>query len=229
MVCFKENEEISIGGSAKNNMAEYPESTIFDSKRLIGLKFKNPSVQKDIKNWPFKVIEDEKTKKPKYKQKIKNEEKEYFPEDIASIILDYIKNYAEISIEGKPIKNAIITVPANFENSQRLMTIEAAKKIGLNIIKVINEPTAAAIAYGDIIQSNKERNVLIFDLGGGTFDVTILKITGNEYKVLASLGEDHLGGEDFNQRIINYIFSSIKINDKFKRITFSNKNDKKSR
>ena len=227
MVCFKKNGELLVGSSAKNNMAEYPASTIFDSKRLIGLKFKNPSVQNDIKNWPFKVIEDEKTKKPKYIIKVGDKEKEYFPDDIAAIILDYIKKYAEKSIEGKPIKNAIITVPANFENSQRLMTIEAAKKIGLNIINVINEPTAAAIAYGDIIQSNKERNVLIFDLGGGTFDVSILKIKGNEYKVLASLGEDHLGGEDFNQRIINHIFSSIKVNDKFKNINFSNKNDKK--
>ena len=128
MVCFKENEEILIGGSAKNNMAEYPESTIFDSKRLIGLKFKNPAVQNDIKNWPFKVIEDEKTKKPKYIIEVGGEKKEYFPEDIASKILDYIKKYAETSIEGKPIKNAIITVPANFENYQRLMTIEEAKK-----------------------------------------------------------------------------------------------------
>ena len=128
MVCFKENREILVGSSAKNNMAEYPESTIFDSKRLIGLKFKNPAVQNDIKNWPFKVIEDVKTGKPKYKQKIKNEEKEYFPEDIASIILGYIKKYAEISIEGKPIKNAIITVPVNFKNNQRLMIIEATKK-----------------------------------------------------------------------------------------------------
>ena len=159
MVCFKENGEILVGNSAKSNMIEYPESTIFDSKRLIGLKFKNKAVQKDIKNWPFKVIEDKKTGKPQYDIKIGNEEKKFFPEEIASNILDYIKKYAEKSNDDKPIKKAIITVPANFENNQRLMTIEAAKKIGLNIINVLNEPTAAAIVYGDIIQSNKERNV----------------------------------------------------------------------
>jgi molecular chaperone DnaK (HSP70) len=210
MVCFKKNGELLVGSSAKNNMAEYPESTIFDSKRLIGLQYDNPDVQKDIKNWPFKVIKDEKKGKPKYIIKIGNEEKEYFPEDIASIILDYLKKYAETSEGGKQIKKAIITVPANFNNNQRLMTIEAAKKIGLDVIKVINEPTAAAIAYGDKIKSDKERKVLIFDLGGGTFDVTILKIKGNEYSVLTSLGEEHLGGEDFNQRIINHIFNMIK-------------------
>ena len=227
MVCFKSNSECLIGNTAKNNMIQYSQSTIFDSKRLIGLKYDNPDVQKDIKNWPFKVIKDEKTGKPKYIIKIGNEEKEYFPEDIASIILDYLKKYAETSEEGKKIKKAIITVPANFNNNQRLMTIEAAKKIGLDVIKVINEPTAAAIAYGDKIKSDKERKVLIFDLGGGTFDVTILKIKGNEYSVLTSLGEDHLGGEDFNQRIIDHIFSMIKINDKFKNINFSNKKDEK--
>ena len=227
MVCFKSNSECLIGNTAKNNMLQYSQSTIFDSKRLIGLKYDNPDVQKDIKNWPFKVIKDEKTGKPKYIIKIGNEEKEYFPEDIASIILGNLKKYAETSEGGKQIKKAIITVPANFNNSQRSMTIEAAKNIGLDVINVINEPTAAAIAYGDKIKSDKERKVLIFDLGGGTFDVTILKIRGNEYSVLTSLGEDHLGGEDFNQRIIDHIFSMIKINDKFKNIDFGNKKDEK--
>ena len=227
MVCFKEKGEKLIGGSAKNNMLQYPESTIFDSKRLIGLKFKNKNVQKDIKNWPFKVVEDKKTEKPKYIIKIGKEEKEHFPEDIASIILNYIKEYAEKSLEGKSIKKAIITVPANFENNQRTVTIEAANKVGLDVIQVLNEPTAAAIAYGDIIKTNKERNVLIFDLGGGTFDVTILKNKDSEYNVLASIGEQHLGGEDFNQRLIKHIISIIKKNDKFKNINFDDKKDEK--
>ena len=121
------------------------------------------------------------------------------------MILKYIKNYAEIYENKKIIKKAVITVPAHFNSLQRDATIKAAEKAGFEDIELINEPTAAAIAYGDIIKSDKERNVLIFDLGGGTFDVSIVKIKGNEYNVLVSLGEEHLGGEDFNQRLIKGI------------------------
>ena len=162
MVCFKSNSECLIGNTAKNNMLQYSQSTIFDSKRLIGLKYDNPDVQKDIKNWPFKVIKDEKTGKPKYIIKIGNEEKEYFPENIASIILNYLKTNAETYI-NKEIKKVVIGVPANFNTLQRKATIEAAEEAGFEDIKLINEPTAAAIAYGNIIKSNKERKVLIFD------------------------------------------------------------------
>jgi molecular chaperone DnaK len=126
------------------------------------------------------------------------------------MILEYLKEQAKIYNANKEIKRAVITVPAHFNNLQREATIEAANKAGLEVYKIINEPTAAAIAYGDIIKSDNERKVLIFDIGGGTFDVSIVKITGNEYTVLASEGEEHLGGEDFNQRLLDYVIKEIK-------------------
>ena len=197
IVCFKNNNECLIGISAKRNMLEYPESTMFDSKRLIGHKFSNKYVQEDIKNWPVKVIEDKKTGKPKYVIKIGNEEKEYFPVNVSSMILGYLKSYSEL-YENKEIKKVVIGVPAHFNKLQREDTIKSAKEAGFEDIKLINEPTAAAIAYGNIRESKEERKVLIFDLGGGTFDVSIVKIKGNEYNVLVSLGEEHLRSEDFN-------------------------------
>ncbi len=225
IVCFNNNNEYSIGTKARNNMLQYPQSTMFDSKRLLGHKFSNKYVQKDIKNWPIEVIEDPRSKKPQYVINFDNEEKKYFPEDVSSMILSYIKTYAE-TFENNEIKKVVIGVPAHFNNLQRDATIEAAKEAGFEDIKLINEPTAAAIAYGNIIKSDKERKVLIFDLGGGTFDVSIVKIKGNEYNVLASLGEEHLGGEDFNQRIIEYVKKEIKNDKKFKDIDFNNKDDK---
>ena len=225
IVCYKNNECL-IGNIAKKNFYNYPESTMYNSKRLIGHKFKNEYVQEDIKNWPIKVIEDKKTGKPQYVIKIGNEEKKFFPEDVSSMILKYIKNNAEIH-ENKEIKKVVIGVPAHFNNLQRDATIKAAKEAGFEVIKLLNEPTAAAIAYGDIIKSYKERNVLIFDLGGGTFDVSIVKIKGKEYNVLVSLGEEHLGGEDFNQRLMKYVIREIKNNKRFKDIDFNNKEDKK--
>ena len=223
IVCFN-GKEFLIGTQAQNNMLKYPESTMYNSKRLIGYKFKNKHVQNDIKNWPIKIIEDKKTGKPQYVIKIGNEEKKYYPEDVASMILKSLKKNAEIH-ENKEIKKVIIGVPAHFNDLQRNATIEAGKKAGFEEIKLINEPTAAAIAYGNIIKSNKERKILIFDLGGGTFDASIVKIKGNEYNVLASLSEEHLGGEDFNQRLINYVIMEIKKDKKFKNIDFDNKND----
>ena len=221
IVSFR-NDECLIGTTAKNNFFENPESTMFESKRLIGHKYSNSYT----KNWPVKVIEEEKTGKPQYVIKIGNEEKKYYPEEVSSMILEYIKKYAE-AYENKKIKQAIITVPAHFNKLQRDTTIEAGKKAGFENIKLINEPTAAAIAYGDIIKSKEERKILIFDLGGGTFDVSIVKIKGNEYYVLASIGEEHLGGEDFNQRIIEYVMEEIKKKEEFKKIDFNNKEDKK--
>ncbi len=215
MVCFKDNECL-IGWPAKNNRIQFYESTMFDSKRLLGYKFKDKHVQEDIKNWHIKVIEDKNTGKPQYVSKVGKEEKKYFPEDVSSMILAYIKNYAEIYNTNNEIKKAVITVPANFNSLQREATINAAEKAGLEVVKLINEPTAAAIAYGHIWKSDKERNVLIFDLGGGTFDVSIVKIKGNDYYVLASLGEEHLGGENFNQKLIEYVISEIKKDKRFK-------------
>ena len=228
MVCFKSKNECLIGIAARNNMIEFYKSTMFESKRLLGYKFNDKHVQNDIKNWPIKIIEDEKTKKPLYICEIENEEKKYFPEDVSSMILKYLKKFSEI-YENKKIKNAVITVPARFNNLQRIATLNAAEKSGLNVIKIINEPTAAAIAYGlnNKNESNHEIKTLIFDLGGGTFDVSILKIINNDYYILASLGEEHLGGEDFNQRLMDYVINEIKKDDKFKNIDFYNKeNDK---
>ena len=142
------------------------------------------------------------------------------------MILNYLKGIAEI-YENKEINKVIIAVPINFNRLQKKAIIDAAKLIWFEDIKLINEPTAAAIAYGNIIKSNKERKILIFNLGRGTFDSSIVKIKGNEYYVLASLGEEHLGGEDFNQRLINYVFEEIKKKEKFKNINFNDKKNKK--
>ena len=226
IVCFKSNSDCLIGKIAKNNMIEFSQSTMFDNKRLLGYKFNDKHVQEDIKNWPVKIIEDKNTGKPKYVIKVENEEKEYFPENVASMILSFLKKNAEI-YENKEIKKAVIGVPSHFNTLQRKATIEAAEEAGFEDIKLINEPTAAAIAYGDIWKSDKERNVLIFDLGGGTFDVSIVKIKGIDYYVLASLGEEHLGGEDFNQRLFLYVFNRMKNDNKFKDIDINNKNKTK--
>ncbi len=133
IVCFENNSKCLIGNSAKNNMLQYPESTIFDSKRLLGHKFNNYHVQEDIKNWPVKVIEDKETKKPKYVIKVENEEKEYFLENVVSIVLNYLKTYEE-TFEEKEIEKAVITVPANFNSLKRKATIEAAEEAGLEYI-----------------------------------------------------------------------------------------------
>ena len=226
IVCFKDFNQRLIGWPAKNNRIQFYESTMFDSKRLLGYKFANKNIQEDIKNWPVIIKEDKKTGKPKYVIKVENEEKEYFPENIASMILGYLKTFSE-TYENKKIKKVVIGVPANFNSLQRKATYEAAVEAGFEDINLINEPTAAAIAYGNTIKSDEERKILIFDLGGGTFDVTILKNIGNEYYILASMGEEHLGGEDFTQRLIDYIISEIKKIEEFKNIDFDNKKNEK--
>ena len=221
VVRFNEKNELIIGRTAKNLIIEYPESSLYESKRLIGVKYENPNVQKDIELMkPLKIIEDQKTQKPKYVIKVNKEDKEYFPEDVSSMILEYLKKIAMDYESNENVKKAIITVPAHFNDLQRQATIEAANKAGLEVIKLINETTAAAIAYGDENYLDKERKVLIFDIGGGTFDVSIVKIKGDEYEVLGSDGEGHLGGEDFNQRLFDYVIKEIKKIDVFKNINF---------
>ena len=172
VVCFHDNR-FFIGKTAQNLIIEHPESSLYESKRLIGLKYTNSHVQKDIKLMkPLKIIE--KNEKPKYLIKVNNEDKEYFPEDVSSMILEYLKKIA-IDFEGNEnIKKAVITVPAHFNDLQRQATIEAANKAGLEVIKLINEPTAAAITYGVKNYSDKERKVLIFNIGEGNFDVSIV-------------------------------------------------------
>ena len=210
IVCFKD-KEILIGESAKNNMYfRYIDKTIINSKRFIGKYFIDPNVQNDIKKSFVKIIKDPITQKPNYCINInEKEERRLSAEEVASMILKYLKKFSEDFI-GKKVKKAVITVPAHFNNSQREATKEAAINAGLEVIRIINEPTAAAIAYGDIHKSEEEKKVLIFDLGGGTFDVSIVIIKGNEFTVLASCGEEHLGGEDFNELLVDYVINQFK-------------------
>ena len=172
-VAFTDNERL-IGDAAYNQTAKNPLNTVFDAKRLIGRKFADPIVQKDLKHWPFKV-ESGPDDKPQIVVKFKGETKKFYPEEISSMVLIKMKEIAEAYI-GETIKNAVVTVPAYFSDNQRQATKDAGVIAGLNVLRIINEPTAAAIAYGLDKKDGGERHVLIFDLGGGTFDVSILTI-----------------------------------------------------
>lgn len=201
-VAFNETERL-IGDAAKNQVAMNPNNTIFDAKRLIGRKFDETCVQDDIKLWPFTVIND--NKKPKFEVEYKGEKKCFFPEEISSMVLSKMKEVAE-SYLGAQVTEAVITVPAYFNDSQRLATKDAGTIAGLKVLRVINEPTAAAIAYG-LDKKNTgggEMNVLIFDLGGGTFDVSVLSIDEGIFEVRSTRGDTHLGGEDFDNRMVNH-------------------------
>ena len=220
MVCYKiDTEQFLYGKFARNNSLQYAESTMFESKRFLASKFKSKKVQNDIKYLPVKIIEDTKTGKPKYIIKQKDGIKEYFPEDVSSMILKYIINYCQVFNSNKKIEKAIITVPAHFNIFQREATIEAGKLAGLKEVTLLNEATAAAIAYADKFKSN-EMKILVFDIGGGTFDVSILSVKGNKFKVLSSNGISHLGGEDFNQILLDYIKEEVK--KQFKNVDFKN-------
>ena len=226
VICYYLNQ-LLIGRAAANKIFQCEETSMTNSKRLIGHLFYDENVQNDIKFLPPNIYEDKKTKKPIYSFKVGEEEKSFFPEDVSSMILKYIKDNVN-AYEGKEVKKAVITVPAHFNNAQREATKEAAKNAGLEVIRIINEPTAAAIAYGDIHKLEKKRTIFVFDLGGGTFDVSILKIKGSEYTVLASCGDDHLGGEDFTKEFTNYLLKLFKEQyPKFKNIDFFNKEKQK--
>ena len=201
-VAFTDTERL-IGDAAKNQVALNPSNTIFDAKRLIGRKFNDDTVQKDAKLWPFEVIND--NSKPKVKVEYKYEEKVFSPEEISSMVLTKMKETAEAYL-GQPIKDAVITVPAYFNDAQRQATKDAGIISGLNVLRIINEPTAAAIAYGldKKKQNTQEKNVLIFDLGGGTFDVSILSIDDGVFEVKSTAGDTHLGGEDFDNRMVEH-------------------------
>lgn len=198
-VAFTEIERL-IGDAAKNQVAMNPTNTIFDAKRLIGRKFDDPKIQQDIKHLPFKVVDD--GNEFKIIANYKNDLKRFSPEEISSMILTKMKETAEAYL-GESVQNAVITVPAYFNNAQREATKAAGAIAGLNVLRIINEPTAAALAYGLETQDDKERNVLIFDLGGGTFDVSILCISDKSmFEVKSTAGDTHLGGEDFDNRIV---------------------------
>merc|ERR1719201_524893 len=189
-----------------------PKNTVFDAKRLIGRKFSDSSTQSDLKHFPFKVFAKE-GDRPCIQVEYKGENKEFFPEEISSMVLIKMKETAEAYL-GKDVPNAVVTVPAYFNDSQRASTKDAGSIAGLNVLRIINEPTAAAIAYGLDKQSSSERNVLIFDLGGGTFDVSLLTIEEGIFEVKATDGDTHLGGEDFDNRTVNHFVQEFKRKNK---------------
>jgi heat shock protein 1/8 len=205
-VAFNEKERL-IGDAAKNQVSMNPTNTVFDAKRLIGRSMNDSNVQRDMKHWPFKVVPG-KSNQPMIQVNYNNEEKTFSPEEISSMILIKMKEIAESYI-GKEVKNAVITVPAYFNDSQRQSTKDAGTIAGLNVLRIINEPTSAAIAYG-LDKKDKEQNILIFDLGGGTFDVSILSIDEGIFEVKATAGDTHLGGEDFDNRMVDFCLLDIK-------------------
>jgi len=204
-VAFTSSERI-IGDGAKNQASMNPENTVFDAKRLIGRDYNDKVVQNDIKQFPFNVIEE--NNKPKIQVNFKNELKEYHPEEISSMILTKMKEIAQSYI-GEEVTDAVVTVPAYFNDSQRQATKDAGTISGLNILRIINEPTAAAIAYG-LDNQQSEKNVLIFDLGGGTFDVSLLNIDDGIFEVKATAGDTHLGGEDFDNILVKYFIDEFR-------------------
>jgi len=206
-VSFSETERL-IGQAAKNQSARNPENTVFDAKRLIGRKYVDPIVAADMKLWPFKVKEGSQGR-PVIEVNYKGELRTFFPEQISSMVLGKMKETAENFI-GQPIKDAVVTVPAYFNDSQRQATKDAGRIAKLNVLRIINEPTAAAIAYGLDKQTDNETNVLIFDLGGGTFDVSLLTIDDGVFEVRATAGDTHLGGEDFDNKLVDYCANDFK-------------------
>ena len=205
-VSFGENEKI-VGEGAKNQATSNPENTVFDAKRLIGRKFDEKTIQIESKNLPFNIIDDG-NNKPVIEVTYKNEKKTFHPEEISSMVLSKMKEIAESYI-GEEVKDAVITVPAYFNDSQRQATKDAGMIAGLNVLRIINEPTAAAIAYG-LDNNSSEQNVLIFDLGGGTFDVSLLNIEDGIFEVKATAGDTHLGGEDFDNLLMKFFMDDFK-------------------
>nr|CAI5819776.1 unnamed protein product [Callosobruchus analis] len=206
-VAFTDTERL-IGDAAKSQVAMNPKNTVFDAKRLIGRKFDDQKIQEDMKHWPFTVVND--GGKPKIQVEYKGEIKKFAPEEISSMVLTKMKEIAEVFLGGK-VSDAVITVPAYFNDSQRQATKDAGTIAGMNVLRIINEPTAAALAYGLDKNLKGEKNVLIFDLGGGTFDVSILAIDeGSLFEVKSTAGDTHLGGEDFDNRLVNHFVEDFK-------------------
>ncbi|MGH0159265.1 UNVERIFIED_CONTAM: hypothetical protein FKN15_006251 [Acipenser sinensis] len=256
-VAFTDSERL-IGDAAKNQVAMNPTNTVFDAKRLIGRRFEDAVVQSDMKHWPFNVVSD--GGRPKLEVEYKGETKSFYPEEVSSMVLTKMKEIAEAylgksvtnavvtvpayfndsqrqatkdagtiaglnvlriineptaaaiayGLDKKSVTNAVVTVPAYFNDSQRQATKDAGTIAGLNVLRIINEPTAAAIAYGLDKKVGVERNVLIFDLGGGTFDVSILTIEDGIFEVKSTAGDTHLGGEDFDNRMVNHFIAEFK-------------------
>ena len=207
-VAFTDTESL-IGDAAKNQAAMNPKNSVFDAKRLIGRKFEDKAVQDDMKYWPFEVINVE--GKPKIQVEFKGETKTFFPEEITAMVLTKMKEIAETYL-GHEVQDAVITVPSYFNDAQRQATKDAGTIANLNVIRIINEPTAAAISYGlaETKKGDEERHILIFDLGGGTFDVSLLAIEDGMYEVKAVSGNTRLGGEDFDNRLVDHFVEEFK-------------------
>ena len=222
-VSFTKDQRL-IGAAAKKQITKNIKNTIYDTKRLIGRNYSDEHVQEDMKLYPFKIIKDPKEDRPLIEVIYKGEKKAFLPQEISAMILSQLKNQSEEYL-GTTIKNAVITVPAYFNEGQKTATRDAGRIAGLNVLRIINEPTAAAIAYGLQNQFNTSKNIFVFDLGGGTFDVSILKLEHNTFEVLATNGNTHLGGEDFDNQLVKYCIEEFK---QEKGIDISN-NDKAKR
>jgi len=205
-VAFTGEGERLIGDAAKNQLTTNPENTVFDAKRLIGREWDDPTVQADVKLFPFKVVE--KNSKPHVQVETSQGMKTFTPEEISAMVLTKMKETAEAYL-GKKVTHAVVTVPAYFNDAQRQATKDAGTIAGLTVMRIINEPTAAAIAYG-LDKKDGEKNILVFDLGGGTFDVSLLTIDNGVFEVVATNGDTHLGGEDFDQRVMDYFIKLYK-------------------
>ena len=206
-VAFTDTERL-VGNAAKNQAAANPTNTVYDAKRLIGKTIDDPTVKKDKELFPFSLVQGE-DKRPKIEVEYKGEKKQFYAEEISAAVLSKMKQIAEDYL-GTPVKKAVITVPAYFNDSQRQATKDAGVIAGLEVLRIINEPTAAAIAYGLDTKENKEQNILIFDLGGGTFDVSLLSLDDGIFEVKSTAGDTHLGGEDFDNRIMEFAIREFK-------------------
>ena len=211
IVAFTKNERI-VGEAAKNQIIRNYLNTVYDSKRLIGRRYSDKVVQEDKKLWPFKVVNDGKGK-PIIEVEYLGKKETFFPEQISAMILQQLKKDAEQYL-GKKINNAVITVPAYFNDSQRQSTIDAAKIAKINVLRTINEPTAAAINFGIENNCNEKKNICILDFGGGTFDITIIEINNKKFKVIATGGDSHLGGQDFDNELVKICIDYFKKNNK---------------
>merc|ERR1712076_291079 len=205
-VAFTEDNERLIGDAAKNQLTSNPKNTVFDAKRLIGRTWADKHVQSDMKHFPFKVVE--KRGKPNIEANVSGKQQTFSPEEISAMVLTKMKETAEAYL-GTKVTHAVVTVPAYFNDAQRASTKDAGTIAGLNVMRIINEPTAAAIAYG-LDKNEGEKNILVFDLGGGTFDVSMLTIDGGVFEVISTNGDTHLGGEDFDQRVMDYFMKLYK-------------------
>lgn len=208
-VAFTDTERL-VGDGAKNQVAMNPQNTIFDAKRLIGRRFDDPVVQEDMKHWPFKVVN--RNNKPMFEVEYKGETKTFAPEEISAMVVGKMKEVAE-SYLGHEVTHIVVTIPCRFGDSQRQATKDACKIAGLEVLRVINEPTASALGYA-LEKKHKDAKVIVFDLGGGTFDVSLLEIDEGVYEVKATAGDTHLGGEDFDNRLLRHFMDEFKRKNK---------------